>query len=231
MTTTGAAWKQAFEPLRWLGTADLDGVEPFGFADGISQPQIDWDAAAQPAPGAGRLQQCRRARRIPARLSQRVRASTPTGRWSTPMPRAPGCSPADRRAGEEGPRSKRHLSRHAPAAAGRAGLLAVHLRSKPAAIPRGAENARGGPGRPHEGGRSAGAASRSGPFPASDRSPKQVRQNQFTFDQDPAGVGCPFGAHVRRANPRNTDFPGRADRPRTPHRACWASAARAFGTI
>ena len=29
--------------MRWLGTADLDGVEPFGFADGISQPQIDWE--------------------------------------------------------------------------------------------------------------------------------------------------------------------------------------------
>ena len=25
------------------GPADLDGVEPFGFADGISQPQIDWE--------------------------------------------------------------------------------------------------------------------------------------------------------------------------------------------
>ncbi|MBI5041530.1 MAG: peroxidase, partial [Gammaproteobacteria bacterium] len=39
--------------------------------------------------------------------------------------------------------------------------------------------------------------------------PEQIRQNQFTFDQDPAGARCPFGAHVRRANPRNTDFPGR----------------------
>ncbi len=39
----GAAWEQAFETLRSLGTADLDGVEPFGFTDGISQPEIDWD--------------------------------------------------------------------------------------------------------------------------------------------------------------------------------------------
>ena len=46
--TTGAAWKQAFEPLHWLGTADLDGIEPFGFADGISQPQIDWDQQRNP---------------------------------------------------------------------------------------------------------------------------------------------------------------------------------------
>src|SRR5436305_3576330 len=37
------AWNEAFDELRWLGTADLDGVEPFGFADGISQPQPDWE--------------------------------------------------------------------------------------------------------------------------------------------------------------------------------------------
>jgi deferrochelatase/peroxidase EfeB len=41
--------------------------------------------------------------------------------------------------------------------------------------------------------------------------PEQIRQNQFTFDKDPLGTGCPFGAHVHRANPRNTDYPGRPD--------------------
>src|SRR6185369_17126042 len=39
--------------------------------------------------------------------------------------------------------------------------------------------------------------------------PEEVRQNRFTFDDDPTGVRCPFGAHVRRANPRNADYPGR----------------------
>src|SRR5258708_2967264 len=42
-TSKGNAWNAAFEEQRWLGTADLDGVEPFGFTDGISQPQIDWE--------------------------------------------------------------------------------------------------------------------------------------------------------------------------------------------
>ncbi|MDQ2824846.1 MAG: peroxidase, partial [Verrucomicrobiota bacterium] len=41
-TSKGTTWAEAFEELRWLGTADLDGVEPFGFTDGISQPEIDW---------------------------------------------------------------------------------------------------------------------------------------------------------------------------------------------
>src|SRR5205085_3983279 len=44
------AWKAAFEEQRWLGTADLDGVEPFGFADGISQPQPDWERQRDVAP-------------------------------------------------------------------------------------------------------------------------------------------------------------------------------------
>ena len=31
-----------------LDTSDLDGVEPFGFADGLSQPAIDWDQETDP---------------------------------------------------------------------------------------------------------------------------------------------------------------------------------------
>jgi len=47
-TTTNAAWTDAFDLVRILGTANLDGVEPFGFADGISQPQIDWAQQRKP---------------------------------------------------------------------------------------------------------------------------------------------------------------------------------------
>jgi deferrochelatase/peroxidase EfeB len=36
-----------------------------------------------------------------------------------------------------------------------------------------------------------------------------VKQNQFTYESDAAGARCPFGAHIRRANPRNSDFPER----------------------
>jgi deferrochelatase/peroxidase EfeB len=37
---------------------------------------------------------------------------------------------------------------------------------------------------------------------------QDVRLNQFTYDSDVAGTACPFGAHIRRANPRNADIPG-----------------------
>jgi deferrochelatase/peroxidase EfeB len=32
-------------------------------------------------------------------------------------------------------------------------------------------------------------------------------KNDFTFDDDENGLRCPFGAHVRRANPRTADYP------------------------
>src|SRR5262249_15410111 len=40
--TMGTSWVEAFTIVRRLGTENLDGVEPFGFVDGISQPEIDW---------------------------------------------------------------------------------------------------------------------------------------------------------------------------------------------
>lgn len=43
--------------------------------------------------------------------------------------------------------------------------------------------------------------------PIAGLSQKSAAQNQFTFDTDPDGTRCPFGAHIRRANPRNPDLP------------------------
>ncbi len=41
-SSTGTVWNDAFE-VTWLYTSDLDGIEPFGFVDGISQPKVDWE--------------------------------------------------------------------------------------------------------------------------------------------------------------------------------------------
>jgi len=38
--------------------------------------------------------------------------------------------------------------------------------------------------------------------------PADVARNGFTFDADKNGLRCPFGAHIRRANPRTGDMPG-----------------------
>ncbi len=42
--------------------------------------------------------------------------------------------------------------------------------------------------------------------------PRSIWENQFTYESDPEGTACPFGAHVRRVNPRNADLPSDARR-------------------
>ena len=37
-------------------------------------------------------------------------------------------------------------------------------------------------------------------------------KNEFTYDGDDNGLRCPFGAHVRRANPRTADYPAGVQR-------------------
>ncbi len=138
-------------------------------------------------------------------------ASSPTGRCSDADTATAGLPAADGRARQEGPRPERHLSGDAAAASGRARLLAVRRTRSPTGVrlmPRywrrrwSAGRRDGDPLVPR----------RQQPIPGIDPDPDQVRQNQFTFDDDPAGARCPFGAHVRRANPRNTDYPGRPSR-------------------
>ena len=47
-TIQGAQWKSAFQVLDCLPTSNLVGTEPFGFADGISQPTPDWNRQRAP---------------------------------------------------------------------------------------------------------------------------------------------------------------------------------------
>src|SRR5207248_6037604 len=39
-----------------------------------------------------------------------------------------------------------------------------------------------------------------------------LTKNLFTYDTDVEGIRCPYGAHIRRANPRNPDIPGASKR-------------------
>lgn len=42
---------------------------------------------------------------------------------------------------------------------------------------------------------------------AGGKSTQKSKLNQFTYQHDPQGLRCPLGAHIRRANPRNADLP------------------------
>ncbi len=57
-------------------------------------------------------------------------------------------------------------------------------------------------------GRAARAADRRRPFAGVGPEATDIALNRFTYDADAAGLRCPLGAHVRRANPRNGDMPG-----------------------
>ena len=52
--TREAAERSGFAAIEALPTTDMGDIEPFGFADGISQPVFDWDVARTPGTKADR---------------------------------------------------------------------------------------------------------------------------------------------------------------------------------
>jgi len=199
--TCGEAWRDAFEELRRLGTADLDGFEPFGFKDGISQPTVDWGQRRDPASGRHRYgnevalgEFLLGYRNEYGKYTDRplVGADASTGG----LPAAED-APEKRDVGRNGTYMVmrqlrqdvrgfwRHLAREAGGDETAAEALAARLVGR----------TRGGDPLSHGHRTIPGVADADAP-----------RRNQFTFDDDRAGVVCPVGAHIRRANPRNGDY-------------------------
>jgi deferrochelatase/peroxidase EfeB len=205
-STTRRAWGEAFEPPSWLQTGDLDGVEPFGFADGMSQPQLDW--SQQREVGASRIDYSNVVALGEFLLGYRNEYDKYTDR---PLLDADGAS-AGLLAAADAP-DKKDLGRNGTY------LVMRQLRQDVRGFWQFVTRQAGGDATQADklaaafvGRTRAGeplAAARQQAIPGVGPQPDQVRLNQFTFDEDPAGVRCPFGAHVRRANPRNTDYPGR----------------------
>ena len=119
-----ARWTDAFEEMRWLKTADLDGVEPFGFADGISQPQIDWERQRDPT--RPQIDYSNVVALGEFLLGYPNEYNKYTDRPLIDAdPASAGLPPGGRRAGEKGYGPQWHVSRDARPAPGRAGFLAV----------------------------------------------------------------------------------------------------------
>jgi deferrochelatase/peroxidase EfeB len=201
----GTAWTEGFAEPHWLETANFDGVEPFGFTDGISQPQVDWEQqrdATDPHIEYNNIVALGE-----VLLGYRNEYNKYTNR---PLVDADSTT-ANLLSAEEAPEKKD---------VGRNGTYLVmrqlqqdvrrfwqffnqqadgHLADaeKLAAASVGRTQA-GDPLVPIQQKTIAGIGTQLG----------HVSKNQFTFDEDPAGVRCPFGAHIRRANPRNSDYPG-----------------------
>jgi Dyp-type peroxidase family len=205
---TGSAWSEAFDVLGWLNTADLDGVEPFGFTDGISQPAIDWgqerdlNAAVIDFTNLSALGEFL--------LGYRNEYDKYTDR---PLIDSDAVS-AELPSAEDAP-EKKDLGRNGTYLVVRQLRQDVRgfwqfIRQQAGTDPTQADRlaslfvGRTPAGEPL-------VLIQDRPIPGIGSRPDEIRQNQFTFDGDPSGAGCPFGAHVRRANPRNTDYPGRPE--------------------
>jgi deferrochelatase/peroxidase EfeB len=196
----------AFEQIECLGTADFGGVEPFGFTDGISQPLVDWERE-RPAEDVTRLEYANRVCVGEFLLgypneyggySDRPlleRARDPSGL----LPMAddePDKSDFGRNGSYLVMRQLRQdvggfwrfLDRQAE------GDAALRTRWAEAMVGRKLD------GTPLVG--------RTGEVIAGSVPPKSgPDQNAFTYRSDREGLKCPFGAHVRRSNPRNADLP------------------------
>jgi deferrochelatase/peroxidase EfeB len=192
-----------FEIIGKLATSDMGGKEPFGFVDGVSQPQIDWSGKRKPGTNAdldyGNLM---------VRGEFLLGYQNEYGQY-TDRPLLPDAASAALPHAEDQP-GLRDLGRNgsylvlrelhqdvrgfwrfmaARANAGRAEALAEHMIGRQLS---------GDPLLPLQ----------TAPIRGVGRDAADTARNQFTYDADPEGVRCPLGAHVRRANPRTADMPG-----------------------
>ena len=201
-TTKGNSWADGFEELKTLGTSNLDGDEPFGFADGISQPQIDWEEQLQRP--CVQLDYTNNVALGEFLLGYRNEYGKITDRpLLDPDPATARLfdaenAPAKKDLGRNGTylvmrqleQNVRDFWKFLYEQTGGNLAQAAQLGAKMVGRTRGGDPL----------------------VPIQDQTipgiePPTAKQNQFTYDGDPMGARCPFGAHVRRANPRNSDFP------------------------
>lgn len=202
-TIKGAEWSAAFAEVGCLLTSNLQNVEPFGFADGISQPTLDWDRQRSPQGDQleyGNLltlgefllgypnEYGKYTDRPLLDPSQPLSAVLPPAE-DVPYKRDLGRNGAYlvlRQLQQDVRGFWRFLDKQTNADPQARQDLAEHMVGRKMS---------GEPMLPLSAQLIAGI------------DPKAAAQNQFTYDGDSTGTRCPFGAHIRRANPRNADLP------------------------
>ena len=193
------AFRRGFEILQDLPTSDMNGHEPFGFVDGVSQPQIDW-----PTRRAQSLDYTNLISVGEFLLGYENEYGLYTDR---PLldPTLPGVATLPQ---AEDNASRRDLGRNGSYLVVRElkqdvrgfwRFMAAHATGSVAAT-RLAESVVGR----HITGQPLVPGTRQ----ISGVDADDVALNGFTYDGDKDGLRCPFGAHIRRANPRTGDMPG-----------------------
>lgn len=204
-TSKTPLWDAAFElvPNGVLDTSDLDNIEPFGFSDGISQPEIDWE-------------QCLETTHSKFEYGNRVAL----GEFVLGYPNEYG------KVTERPLLKPDECSAGLPNALDAPGMMDLGRHGTYMAIRQLEQDVRGfwnfayaRSGGDHDAAEKLAATmvgrnrdgtplitTPAGNFTTMSKDPVK---KDFTYDADAAGTRCPFGAHIRRANPRNSDFPNR----------------------
>ncbi|MDD5364250.1 MAG: peroxidase [Gallionellaceae bacterium] len=176
-----------------LDTADLAGREPFGFRDGLSQPEVDWE------------------RRRPVEDRDRLEYGNLTclGEFLLGYPNEYGLytdRPLLDPGRDPGVLLPRAEDRPELADLGRNGsyLVLRELRQDVAGLWRWLAQQAGGD---LDRARDWAEAMVGRKLDGRSRIPGARGLNGFDYAADPEGLHCPFGAHIRRANPRNADYP------------------------
>lgn len=194
-----------FETLACLPSSDLQGSESFGFADGISQPQLDW------------------ARQRPVRDAEQLTYTNLSclGEYLLGYPNEYGCY-SDRPLLDPQSDTATMLPRaeDAPTLAdlGRNGsyLVLRQLRQDVHGFWRYLDEQAGGNAEQRERLASVMVGRKLNGDPLIETKEKDHPKNSegttpdlnsFNYQSDPQGLRCPLGAHVRRTNPRNADMP------------------------
>jgi deferrochelatase/peroxidase EfeB len=200
----GSSWQEGFEVVRYLETSNMGDKEPFGFRDGISQPTVDWDRRRDPSGASPAYTNM-------VSLGEFVLGyPNEYGKYTDRPLLRPADDPGNELAAAEDVPDARDLGRNGTYVVLRQleqdvrGLWQFVDRISNGDAQRRYELAARMVGRSQEGDPLIeGQPAR---IPGVDNKPGQPR-NSFVYDSDSTGVQCPFGAHIRRANPRNADLP------------------------
>jgi deferrochelatase/peroxidase EfeB len=206
--TVEAQCTAGFDILARLPSSDMQGVEPFGFTDGISQPTLDWE------------------RQRPAHDAEQLSYSNLSclGEYLLGYPNEYG-GYTERPLLHPRHDSQTLLPRaeDAPDLAdlGRNGsyLVMRQLRQDVHGFWRCLDHQAGGNperrealaaamvGRTRQGQSLVAMTNESANVAAAPPANAAVDLNAFDYNDDPRGLRCPLGAHIRRSNPRNADLP------------------------
>jgi deferrochelatase/peroxidase EfeB len=224
----GKLWEAAFPRSHHLSTIHLNDTEPFGFVDGVSQPHLDWQRL-KPT----RLRATIEYSNVSALGEFLLGYPNEYGRYTDRPLIDPRDDPADMLPLAEDGAGKKDLGRNGSylvlrdlaqdvagfqrfleeqaedmtARRGLAAAMAGRIPANQPIIPSDysileADDPKrmippGGP------------IARLSQEDIDGVGPKlkDVWLNQFNFGKDPGGTACPYGAHIRRANPRNADLP------------------------